>query len=122
MSHPDISKHFTSLDLLLTQVSIAMGKTLSQGFNGVFHFPPANWEEDSSATFVKGFGNIARRVLFRYEISVAVCHIEFSWGTAGSIVAALVEDSTPRCIKTPRVTESFTPSCLTSKMETIIFL
>jgi len=107
MFNPAVSKHFTSLVLPLTHVFIAVGKTLSQGFACVFHFPPANWEEGYSATFVKGFGNSARRVLFRYQISVAVCHIEFSWGTAGSVVAALVEDSTPRCMETPRVTEPF---------------
>lgn len=49
----------------------------------------------------------ARRVLFRYQISGAACHIEFSKGMAGSAVAALVEDSTPRWIKTLCVTESF---------------
>lgn len=68
----------------------------SQGFDNVFHFPPANWEEGYSAIFVKGFGNSARRMLYRYQISVAACHIEFSKGMAGFDVAALMEDSTPR--------------------------
>lgn len=45
---------------------------------------------------VKGFGNSARRMLYRYQISVAACHIEFSKGMAGFDVAALMEDSTPR--------------------------
>lgn len=65
-----MSKHFTSLFLLLTQVFIAVGKTLSQGFACIFHFPPANWEEGYSATFAKGFRNSARRVLFRHQMSV----------------------------------------------------
>lgn len=61
-----------------------------------FHFPPANWEGSYSAIFVKGFGNSARKVLFRYQRSVAACHIEFGKGMSGSAVAALMEDTTPR--------------------------